>query len=274
LKHHSFNLQLHLLLSQCLPHPPARPLPPLTSPVPTTVHLIRHAQGFHNLTPLNHSMPDPTLTPLGEMQCASLSSAFPYTPLVTHLVSSPLRRTLYTTLLSFEDLVLPAGAAPGKGLRVIALPEIQETSDLPCDTGSAAQLLADEFAAGRWAGTVDLGLVQEGWNDKGISTRWAPTPRNLERRSREARVWLRALARGWEEGRRAVGGEEEAHIVVVTHGGLLHFLTEDWSGYEKRLGELSCYPLAPSGTITGRDGLGLRVGSCMGRQRHRLLTIW
>jgi broad specificity phosphatase PhoE len=185
-------------------------------------------------------MPDPLLTPLGETQCASLSAAFLYRPLITHLVSSPLRRTLYTTLLSFEDIILPGVDAGKKGIRVIALPEIQETSDLPCDTGSPVELLADEFAAGKWADTVDLGFVGEGWNDKSISTRWAPTPRNLEKRSKEARLWLRSLAREWEEAREGVEGEKDAHIAVVTHGGLLHFLTEDWSGYEKHLGEFSC----------------------------------
>lgn len=43
----------------------------------------------------------------------------------------------------------------------------------------------------------------------------------VEDRAREARVFLRDLARR---------GPDDAHIVVVSHGGFIHFLTEDFSG--------------------------------------------
>lgn len=43
----------------------------------------------------------------------------------------------------------------------------------------------------------------------------------VQERAREARVFLRELAQS---------GPENAHIVVVGHGGFLHFLTEDFSG--------------------------------------------
>lgn len=39
----------------------------------------------------------------------------------------------------------------------------------------------------------------------------------------DARRFLRALGDKWE-------GEEEVHIVVVTHGGFLHYFTEDFEG--------------------------------------------
>ena len=42
------------------------------------VHCVRHAQGYHNLSVANHSMPDPSLTPLGEEQCRQLRKDFPY----------------------------------------------------------------------------------------------------------------------------------------------------------------------------------------------------
>ena len=91
-------------------------------------------------------------------------------------------------------------------MKVIALPEIQETSDLPCDTGSDIAILRDEFKDK----PVDLGLVEKGWDSK--KGRWAASSTAIEKRAREARVWLR--------------GREEEDIVVVTHGGFLHFLTE------------------------------------------------
>ena len=47
-------------------------------------------------------------------------------------------------------------------MQLIALPDIQETSDVACDTGSDPEVLREEFAGKN----VDLGLVHEGWNNK------------------------------------------------------------------------------------------------------------
>ncbi|KAF7889265.1 uncharacterized protein EAF01_010758 [Botrytis porri] len=174
-----------------------------------TLHFVRHAQGFHNLCTANHTLPDPLLTPLGKEQCATLSQNFPSSSKITHLVCSPLRRTLYTTLYSFPRAI-------ARGIPILALPEIQETSTLPCDTGSAPAALAEEFS-----GSVDLGLVHEGWNSK--SGRWASNAQAIEKRAREARVWLRELGEKAER-----EGEEDVNIVVVTHGGFLHYFTDDW----------------------------------------------
>jgi len=110
----------------------------------------------------------------------------------------------------------------------MALPELQETSDLPCDTGSDPPKLKEEFASGKWKGTVDLELVKDGWNDKAADGRWAPSADKIEARARVARRWLRDL------GMKA--GGKDVEMVVVTHGGYLHYFTEDWTGHEKFLG--------------------------------------
>ncbi|KAK1759570.1 histidine phosphatase superfamily [Echria macrotheca] len=183
------------------------------------LHLVRHAQGYHNLRPENHQLPDPDLTPLGEHQCAELQRLFAHHDKITHLVASPMRRTLYTCLLSFA----PAVAA---GKIVYALPEVQEVSNLPCDVGSAPEKLAAEFGE-----KVDLAMVEEGWNDKTPGSRWAPEMKKLEERAREARVWLRELGRAT-----VLGEERDAHIVVVSHGGFLHFLTHDFDGMNAQYG--------------------------------------
>lgn len=180
---------------------------------PAKLHLVRHAQGYHNLTPDNHILLDPALTPFGQEQCASLQLRFPFQKRLTHIVASPIKRTLWTALLSFA----PALAA-NPDLRVIALPEIQETSDLPCDTGSPRAELEREFAGQ----PVDLSRVEDGWDSK--KGRWAPTPQAVGERARVARVWLRELA------------GEDGEVVVVTHGGLLHMFTQDWSDFEKNCG--------------------------------------
>ncbi|GAB1315710.1 hypothetical protein MFIFM68171_05920 [Madurella fahalii] len=193
--------------------------------MPTYIHLVRHAQGFHNLTPANHALPDPNLTPLGREQCSLLCKSFPFHSQLTHLVASPFRRTLYTCLLSFE----PAVRA---GHKVMALPDVQEVSNLPCDTGSPAEKLAAEFGAGAHAGTVDLGLLTPGWHDKSAGSPYAPEMGKLEARARRARVWLREVGRRWG----AENPGKDAHIVVVTHGGFLHFLTQDWDGMNMQKG--------------------------------------
>lgn len=101
---------------------------------------------------------------------------------------------------------------------VLALPEVQETSDLPCDTGSDLEELLKEFSGQ----PVDFDKVQPGWNSK--KDQWAATSNAITARCRVARQWLR--------------DRPEKDIVVVTHGGLLHFLTQDWTGSDKFQGKL------------------------------------
>ena len=74
---------------------------------------------------------------------------------------------------------------------------------------------------------VDLSLVEKGWEIK--EGRWAPTGEAIEKRAREARQWLRA--------------RPEKEIALVAHGGLLHYLTEDWSGSERYAGEIALHVL-------------------------------
>ncbi|KAK4043103.1 histidine phosphatase superfamily [Parachaetomium inaequale] len=196
--------------------------------MPTYIHLVRHAQGFHNLSHANHALPDPDLTPLGKDQCAHLARTFPFQSQLTHLVASPLRRTIYTCLLSFEPALQQQQQGSTKKV-VVALPELQEVSPLPCDTGAAPEALASEFGPG---GQVDLGLVAPGWNVKTGDSPFAPVMARLEARARKARVWLREVGREFER----VNPGVDAHVAVVTHGGILHFLTQDWDGMNPEAG--------------------------------------
>ncbi|KAI9650735.1 hypothetical protein NHQ30_000759 [Ciborinia camelliae] len=168
-----------------------------------TLHFVRHAQGFHNLCTANHTLPDPLLTDTGKAQCRTLSETFPHPEKITHIVASPLRRTLYTALYSFPTAI-------SRGIKVSALPEVQETSTLPCDTGSEPAALAEEFAE-----NVDLSLVTEGWNSK--KGRWDANAPAIEKRAREARVWLRELgAKAEKEGMEDVNIWEDSSLFVGT----------------------------------------------------------
>lgn len=174
-------------------------------------------QGFHNLSVENHSMLDPLLTPFGEQQCITLRETFPYHDKISLLISSPLRRTIYTTVLGFSTSLGNGHCQPN----IIALPEVQETSDFPCDTGSDPEKLRKEMKEKHVP--VDLSLVREGWNVKTLDNKWAPTSEALTKRAREARQYIRDRVFDLQK-----AGEKDPEVVVVTHGGLLHYFTEDW----------------------------------------------
>lgn len=89
-----------------------------------------------------------------------------------------------------------------QGVKIEVLPELQESSDLPCDTGSEkAELEADGTFA---AYGLDFSRCVVGWNSN--TGKWAPTPEALKERARVARNLLK--------------GREETHVVAVLHGGV------------------------------------------------------
>lgn len=114
-------------------------------------------QGLHNLCTANHVIQDPLLTVRGHEQCAKLQKSFPNHAQIDLVTASPLRRTIYTALESFGPVF-----ESHPDMKLIALPDTQETSDVPCDTGSEPAALQEEFAGK----PVDLELVHEGWNNK------------------------------------------------------------------------------------------------------------
>lgn len=123
--------------------------------MPPIIHLVRHAQGVHNLSVDNHHILDPELTPLGEDQSRALGSAFSGTVNPELILSSPMRRTLQTALLAFP-------AHFKNGLKLTAWPDVQEVADVPCDIGREIAVIKAEFADQ----PVDFSLVEDGWQLK------------------------------------------------------------------------------------------------------------
>lgn len=109
------------------------------------------------------------------------------------MVASPLRRTIRTALLSFEPVF-----EAHKDFKLVLLPEAQETSDVPCDTGSDPAVLQTDFVdRGQ---PVDLSLVHEGWNSK-VTTMKLPS---------QVRSELTAfLLADWKVGPDTVGLEKQ-----------------------------------------------------------------
>ncbi|RBQ78521.1 hypothetical protein FVER14953_07713 [Fusarium verticillioides] len=170
--------------------------------MPQIIHLVRHGQAVHNLGEANNILPDTDLTPLGQEQAKGLISKCPELANVDLIVSSPLRRTLQTTLLGFSSQL-------ERGLQIVALPEVQEVSAMNCDTGSDLAVIKEEFRQE----PVDFSLVEPGWQVK-EEGKWAPVVGSISERARAARQWL--------------SERPESEIVVVTHGCFLHFFTDDW----------------------------------------------
>lgn len=196
----------------------------IDSIMPPTIHLVRHAQGHHNLRKENETLPDPDLTALGVQQCAALRAQFPHHHKLQALVASGMRRTLHTCIRAFGP---DTGADTSSDsdtehhlYPVIALDTLQECSDAPSDTGSSREKLAAEFGA-----NVDVSRIRDGWDSKGEGSYFEPSLEKLPARARDARLALREIAAGLGD-----GDDDDAHVAVVSHGAFLHFLTEDWHG--------------------------------------------
>ncbi|KAM0751524.1 phosphoglycerate mutase-like protein [Meredithblackwellia eburnea MCA 4105] len=157
----------------------------------------RHAQAEHNVGERYH-IPDAPLTTLGRQQSAELQQDTKDTFQLTAdlLVSSPLRRPLQTTLVAYPVLRERLGT-------IIILPELQETNDFPCDTGSSREdLEADPEFSG-----LDFSNLTPEWTSKqGIFD-----PDNVRDRAKWVRRWLR--------------DRPEKEIVVVAHGDILREIT-------------------------------------------------
>jgi len=166
--------------------------------MPPIVHLIRHAEGWHNViqTEENYNKyQDPVLTPFGESQARSLRSSFTHKPDL--IVISPMTRTIQTALLGVVSPDIPT----------ILHADMQETDFYLCNKGSDVSILRKEFAHT----SLDFSVVPDGWNSQ--DGRYASSPEALAKRALDARHWLRA--------------RPEKRIVVVTHAGFLQWLLQE-----------------------------------------------
>lgn len=183
------------------------------------IHCVRHGQGFHNVGAGCYTLRDPRLTPLGEEQSMTLSrTVFLDQSRISLVLASPLCRTLQSAYIVFQ----PALTARDKCYpKIIAVPEAQETSDDPCDIGTDAAVLRSVVAQYKWP--VDLSLVKDSWNVKALGTRYSPESNAIEARARDTRIFIRQKIREL-----VAKGDPDPQIALVTHGGFLHYFTDDW----------------------------------------------
>lgn len=201
---------------------------------------MRHAQGYHDVTPNGHTIHDPNLTPKGETECAEQSKRFgrhdsvspgPIPITISNLLA--LRHQTHakqnpTTLLhnsaalttdnpqvsllvaspmrrTLQTCLLTFAPCVDRGLKILAQPYAQEITANPSDIGSDVAVLEREFSRAQ----VDLSGVFEGWNSKTgeVGTEVAA----IVARAKKVTRWLR--------------DREEEEVVLVSHGNFAHFLT-------------------------------------------------
>lgn len=189
-----------------------------------TIHCVRHAQGFHNLGDGHYDLHDPYLTPHGIEQCLDLrNTSFSDQSNITLVVASPLRRTLHSAFTIFETALKSGGNCQSS---ILALPDAQEISDDSCDTGSDPSELRRMIVENGWP--VDLNLIEDGWNVKLSQSRYGPNDEAIKTRARDARVLLRMKIRELAE-----EGRSDIRVVLVSHGGFLHYFTDDWEDADR-----------------------------------------
>jgi broad specificity phosphatase PhoE len=177
------------------------------------VYLVRHAESIHNVSKdFNH--PDPALTDLGVTQSRSLAQKFPLPESIGLILTSPLQRTIESALLGFSTILNKryyedSSLGIEGGVELILNSDLQESSSLPCDTGSSTTTLRTLFP------TLDFNGLKDGWQIK--DGFYSSDEIMVKERARVVRL---DLARRLSELR----GKD---LVVVTHGNFMKHLSGD-----------------------------------------------
>ncbi|KAG9749044.1 phosphoglycerate mutase-like protein, partial [Aureobasidium melanogenum] len=173
----------------------------VTTTMAPRVHLVRHAEGHHQLEPTskNELIHDPSLTDNGVKNCRQFRSIFPDYVHLDLICASPMRRAIQTAKYCFKSQLEEVGP-------LLLLPLAQEITDLRSDTGSSPEALVKEFGV-----VINTSMVEEGWNSKtGI---YAFTYEAVRERARDLREWLKQ--------------RPEKDLAIVGHGAFWHYLTGD-----------------------------------------------
>ncbi|RBQ73554.1 hypothetical protein VDGD_01601 [Verticillium dahliae] len=182
------------------------------------IYLVRHAEAEHNISK-DFTIRDPPLTTAGKAQASTLAATLPEPASIDVVITSPLTRTLQTTIAGFPHLA--RGGETG-GAQLIIDADLQERSNLPCDTGSERADLEKAFPH------LDFGHLGEDWLVK--EGFYAADDEAVAKRAQRFRDRLRDIAASLGRGGDRGGGEGRGvNIVVVTHGVFMKFLAEDQS---------------------------------------------
>lgn len=181
----------------------------------SVIYLVRHAESEHNLSK-DFSQQDPPLTATGVAQASALIETFPDAASVAVVFTSPLTRTLQTTTTGFPQVLRKDAAG---GVQFIIDPDLQERSDLPCDTGSRRITLEEAFPE------LDFGSLADDWFVKeGL---YAADDVAVAKRAQRFRERLREIVASLEKDGGEANQGRKRDVAVVTHGVFMKFLAKD-----------------------------------------------
>ncbi|KAJ5506883.1 Histidine phosphatase superfamily clade-1 [Penicillium expansum] len=187
--------------------------------MPGMIHLVRHAEGLHNLRN-NPDIRDASLSQRGFDFAEDLGLRFiqAHSNSVGAVVSSPLRRTIQTSLTAFPRILSSAQYPEnsGRGVRdgvMLALDaDLQEITDLPCNTGSSLTDLVNEFP-------------ELGPNIQALDQNWyiktgpdSPLPQSDSDRRIQILERLQQILAALQN------SQKDKDILVVTHQGVISVL--------------------------------------------------
>ncbi|PVH85673.1 phosphoglycerate mutase-like protein [Cadophora sp. DSE1049] len=191
------------------------------------IHCIRHAEGMHNVKEMDYEyrkkLNDPRLTYWGEKQAEALATRFKHMDKLTHIICSPMRRTIHTAYIALRPAIFE------KNIPIIAYPDVREWGNTNCNTGIKMSHLLEKFE--ELKGRVETSLAPDGWEfNREVMT---PYPEYKQTRALKVRkeLWeLAQVALKCEKGEKGVWNgievigvkkNRDVHIVVVTHGAFL-----------------------------------------------------
>ncbi|KAL2072765.1 hypothetical protein VTL71DRAFT_12108 [Oculimacula yallundae] len=196
-------------------------LPPGETPRPPpkiTIHLVRHAEGPHNLRsipePERVAMLDPGLTTWGHSQSVLLSKRFHAMDKVTHILCSPMRRTVHTALVGLKPAIQ-------RGIQVTLIPDLREYGGGRCNMGSNLEDLVKDVL------DIDKDIRKDCFDRSQCPDYWfldsGVRESNDQKMDRIGRVqsMLYSLANTAAE-----ASSEDIEIVVVTHSRIILLLEE------------------------------------------------
>lgn len=146
---------------------------------------------------------DPNLSERGLGQCDAMKILLA-TPLrhVTHILCSPLTRTLQTACLVFQSLIR-------RGVKILAAPELQTFDLSPNGTGLTLKQLDECFPD-----HIDFSLMRADWNS---AVEKRKEGRYAEIQSRWA--FIRGFLKGLQSGTK---GREHIEVLIITHSSVLY----------------------------------------------------
>jgi broad specificity phosphatase PhoE len=180
------------------------------------VHLVRHAEGLHLLYD-DTGIPDAPLTQRGFGFAEDLGRRLieEHSNAVGLVISSPLRRTIQTSLTAFYRVLssdlYPQNSGRGvrKGVQLELDANLQEIDDIPCNNGSASADLASQFPEL----TTQIQSLDPHWNIKSGPQSPLPPPA-----LRKVQILERV-----EHVLTALDGSKEHDVVIVAHRGVINF---------------------------------------------------